>query len=76
VPRLAGVSIDERAGCLSEFLVSQPTAVRKLLAEHVDDGRGSCRVCAAGGQRGHLPLPCTIYTAARIAQATRPDARR
>jgi hypothetical protein len=52
---------------LAAFLVSEPTATAKLIAQHVDDGRGSCRVCTVGGQHGSLPWPCTIYTAARAA---------
>jgi hypothetical protein len=53
---------------LTEFLESQPAAVAKLLAQHVDNGHGGCRVCAIGGQRGYLPWPCTIYMAASLAR--------
>ena len=49
---------------LSAFLVAQPTALAKLLLEHVDDGRGGCRVCAVGAQHGQHRFPCTIHVAA------------
>lgn len=54
---------------LADFLQGEPAAVRKLLAEHVDDGRGHCRSCAVGGQRGYQTWPCTIYQAAAMAHA-------
>jgi hypothetical protein len=57
---------------LTAFLSLRPTATTKLLAQHVDDGRGYCQVCTIGGQRGHRIWPCTIYTAA--ARAARRDA--
>lgn len=56
---------------LTFFLSSRPTATAKLLAQHVDDGRGYCTVCTIGAQRGHHIWPCTIYTAA--ARAARQD---
>jgi hypothetical protein len=65
------------SGVLAEliaFLAEQPTAVRRLLAQHVNDGAGNCRECAVGGQQGHLTWPCTIYSAAAIAAAGRNDA--
>jgi hypothetical protein len=56
---------------LVAFLVDQPTAIGRLLADHVDDGRGRCRTCTAGGQHGFLAWPCTIYTAASKAARVR-----
>lgn len=53
---------------LTEFLVSQPTAVARLLIRHVDNGHGDCRVCTIGGQHGNLPWPCTIHMAASLAR--------
>ena len=52
---------------LVEFLLGQPTAIASLLGAHTDDGSGRCRVCTAGAQRGYLPWPCTLHTAARHA---------
>jgi hypothetical protein len=48
---------------LAVFLLGQPTALAKLLAQHVDDGTGRCRVCMVA-QRGHLPWPCALRIAA------------
>jgi hypothetical protein len=59
------------ADALVAFLVNQPTAIGRLLAEHVDDGRGHCRTCTVGGQQGFLAWPCTLYTAASNAARAR-----
>ena len=56
---------------LAAFLVEQPDAIAKLLTQHVDDGRGRCRSCAIGSQRGFHTWPCTIHAAAEMAAATR-----
>jgi len=42
------------------FIASRPEVLRRLLAEHVDDGTGHCRVCAIGNQAGYLRFPCNI----------------
>ncbi len=42
------------------FIASRPEVLRRLLAEHVDDGTGRCRVCSDGAQRGHHTWPCRI----------------
>jgi hypothetical protein len=49
---------------LTAFLISQPDVAAKLLAQHVNDGHGRCRVCTVGGQHGHMPWPCTLYASA------------
>lgn len=36
------------------WIRSQPGLAERLLAEHIDDGTGRCRVCSAGGQTGRL----------------------
>jgi hypothetical protein len=59
------------ADALAAFLVDQPTAIGRLLADHVDDGRGHCRTCTIGGQQGFLAWPCTIYIAASKAARAR-----
>ncbi len=38
-----------------------------LLAEHVDDGTGHCRVCALGGQKGFQRWPCNVRAAVDVA---------
>lgn len=52
---------------LARFLLSQPTAVARLLDQHVDDGTGHCRTCCSGDQRGFLAWPCALYEAATLA---------
>jgi hypothetical protein len=52
---------------LVRFLEGQPTAVARLLAQHVDDGRGHCQACSVGGQAGTLVWPCTLYAAPLVA---------
>lgn len=59
------------ADALAAFLVDQPMAIGRLLTDHVDDGRGHCRSCTLGGQRGFLVWPCTIYLAASKAARAR-----
>lgn len=49
---------------LVAFLARQPTAVVALLAAHVDDGTGKCRMCGARASGDRMPWPCTIYQAA------------
>jgi hypothetical protein len=49
----------EPVDALAVFLAGQPTAVARLLAEHVDDGRGDCRACSLP-QGGYVPWPCTL----------------
>jgi hypothetical protein len=59
------------ADALVAFLVEQPSAIRRLLAAHVNDGRGHCRTCTTGGQQGYLSWPCTIHSAASKAAEIR-----
>lgn len=66
----AGVVVE-----LAAFLVSDPNAISKLLLQHENDGRGSCRVCTSGAQRGNLSWPCTTRRAAELAARTRSTAR-
>ena len=56
---------------LERFLFGQPTAIRKLLAQHVDDGFGRCRACRVGDQRGNLSWPCLLHGSASRAAAAR-----
>jgi hypothetical protein len=50
------------------FLIGQPTAVGRLLADHVDDGTGRCRRCGSRAVGDRVPWPCTIHTAAKTAR--------
>jgi hypothetical protein len=56
---------------LTTLFRAQPAATARLLAQHVDDGTGHCRVCTAGGQTGHYTSPCVIQLAAEEAHASR-----
>ncbi|MGH3616325.1 MAG: hypothetical protein ACRDRK_27770 [Pseudonocardia sp.] len=58
---------------LAVFLAGQPTAVARLLADHVDDGHGHCRTCAVGGQRGNHAWPCSLHVAATASRDLRSD---
>ena len=49
---------------------SQPGMAERLLAVHVDDGSGRCRVCSAGAFSGRYPWPCVIQLCAAEARAT------
>lgn len=60
---------------LVEFLVAQPTATARLLAQHTDDGRGYCRGCSCS-QGGRPKWPCTIHHYATEAAAYGVERRR
>lgn len=53
---------------LVQFIVDTPGLADALLAEHVDDGRGYCRACTLGAQRGYHRHPCTIRCTAERAR--------
>jgi hypothetical protein len=55
---------------LTELIRANPGMAARLLAEHVDDGTGHCRVCSGGGQSGRDVWPCAIHWHA--VQASRP----
>jgi hypothetical protein len=60
---------------LVEFMLLNPGLADTLSAEHVDDGRGYCRMCALGAQRGYYRFPCDIRRmadAARAVESRRP----
>jgi hypothetical protein len=51
---------------LAAAIALLPRAAERLLADHVDDGRGRCRRCTLGGQSGHHHLwPCRLHDLAR-----------
>lgn len=56
---------------LVALIVSQPGMGERLLAQHVDDGHGRCRVCTPGAQAAHHRWPCSIYGAAAEAEVVR-----
>lgn len=39
------------------FIADQPGMVAKLLAQHVDDGTGHCKVCTKSGVHPVWPCP-------------------
>lgn len=45
---------------LVQFIVNNPGLADALIAQHVDDGRGYCRACALGAQRGYQRFRCDI----------------
>jgi hypothetical protein len=51
------------------MILGQPGMAERLIAEHEDDGRGRCRGCPVGGQRGQHSWPCTIRQAAEEAES-------
>jgi hypothetical protein len=53
---------------LVEFIVNNPGLADALRAQHVDDGRGYCRACALGAQRGYQRFPCEIRRTANRAR--------
>lgn len=52
---------------IAQFIAAQAGAAERLLAEHIDDGTGRCRVCSAGPQAGRLVWPCNLHRYARAA---------
>jgi hypothetical protein len=54
---------------LVALIVSQPGMAARLIRAHIDDGSGHCKVCAIGGQAGHLVWPCPIRLEADEAAA-------
>ena len=44
-----------------EFIAAETGMAERLLAQHVDDGTGHCRVCSAGPQAGRKVWPCQIH---------------
>lgn len=53
---------------LTVFILNEPGMLDRLLAQHVNDGTGHCRVCVVGNQQAHYVWPCTLYAAADAAQ--------
>jgi hypothetical protein len=62
---------DRTADEMAILLAARPNVLAKLLDAHRDDGRGHCRVCAIGGQRGFQRWPCNIAAVARQAARIR-----
>lgn len=56
---------------LVALIVSQPGMAERLLAQHIDDGGGRCRVCTPGGQAARHRWPCSIHGAATEAGRVR-----
>jgi hypothetical protein len=45
---------------LVEFMLLNAGLADTPITEHVDDGRGYCRACSLGAQRGWQKFPCDI----------------
>lgn len=58
---------------LITFVASNRGAAEKLIAEHVNDGRGRCRSCVIGNSAGHMPWPCLLRQVAEAAAAFQRD---
>jgi hypothetical protein len=55
---------DATSALAAEFAAifrSQPMVIERLLAEHIDDGTGRCRVCPSGPQAARKVWPCALY---------------
>ena len=50
-----------------------PDGLARLAAEHLDDGRGYCRICPAGAiGTGRMVWPCDLAVEAQAARRTAP----
>ena len=58
-----------------EFIAAEPGMAARLLAEHVDDGAGRCRVCSSGAQAGRHIWPCALRGLAMQARELARDGR-
>jgi hypothetical protein len=65
-------SMTEMMSPLAAAIALAPGLAARLLAEHVDDGTGRCRLCPLGDQAGHQQWPCRIHSAAAEASRARP----
>lgn len=59
-------------------LARMPGAAQRLLAVHMEDGSGRCRVCSSGRQAGRYVWPCQLHLlatrAVEIQDGARPEA--
>ncbi len=51
-----------------------PGAAERLLAVHIEDGSGRCRVCSSGTQAGRYVWPCQLHVLATRAVEIQNDA--
>ncbi|WP_142065294.1 hypothetical protein [Pseudonocardia kunmingensis] len=55
------MSAEEPPGDLvREFIAAGRRVISALLAQHIDDGSGHCRVCPSGPQAGRVAFPCRL----------------
>jgi hypothetical protein len=54
----------DRAACqddlIAQFVNTGQAVIELLLATHVDDGTGHCKVCRGGPQAGRDVFPCRL----------------
>lgn len=61
------------AGEFAALFRTQPLVIARLLAEHIDDGTGHCRVCTSGAQAGRQLWPCLLHGLAEQASCSRSE---
>jgi hypothetical protein len=66
---VAGTRVAVDYNPLVTLITSEHGMADRLLAQHVDDGSGRCRVCTGGSQTGRLTWPCQTQMAAAAAKA-------
>jgi hypothetical protein len=49
------------SGPIVEFIAREPGMAARMLAEHIDDSTGHCRVCTNGRQSGRHVWPCPLH---------------
>jgi hypothetical protein len=54
------VDADRRYSSLAVEIARLPGAAERLIAWHVDDGTGRCRLCSSGAQTGQYLWPCQL----------------
>jgi hypothetical protein len=65
-------AVSETVALIVALIGDNPAGIKKLLADHVDDGTGHCRHCPLPGQRGFDSWPCIHHIAATLATERRP----
>jgi hypothetical protein len=53
---------------IAEFVATGRAVIAQLLATHVDDGTGHCKVCPGGPQAGRARFPCRLRELAEEAE--------
>lgn len=69
VDRVAARPVTDPVSPLAAVIALVPALADRLMAEHVDDGTGRCRLCPLGDQAGHQLWPCRIHSAAAASRS-------